>query len=252
MRGQDDAAGVPGPRLRRQGGVVLRQVGVPAVAEDALDEVEVGHQPAGRDEADLHGALGGEAGHLGHDDGAQQQGDEAAGRIGLGGGPRQGHEVVGGVDGGRQHAGEDVAGHGLLVVRDGQAALGDVEDASGGAAVVARVVQDAGEHPVALDVVGGEAGGVHRQGQRAGQARLVQDEGRCGQLRPERGAVEVGVQEGLDAPVRGARAVGQAAGQLALAGQDRRHEAVGLAVEVGAGGVVRDGGAEQLQAQGDG
>ena len=40
-------------------------------------------------------------------------------------------------------------------------------------------------------------------------------------------------------------------GQLALAGQDRRHEAVGLAVEVGAGGVVRDGGAEQLQAQRD-
>ena len=64
-------------------------------------------------------------------------------------------------------------------------------------------------------------------------------------------AVEIGVQEGLNAAVRGARPVGQASGQLALTGQDRRHEAVGLAIEVGAGGMIRDGDAEQLQAQRD-
>ena len=248
VRGEDDAAGVAGPGLRGQGGVVLRQVGVAAVAEDALDEVQVGDQAAGGDEADLHGALGGEAGDLGHDDGAQQQGDEAAGRIGLGGGPRQGHEVVGGVDGGREDAGEDVAGHGLLVVRDGQPAFGDVEDAGGGAAVVARVVQDAGEHPVALDVVGGEAGGVHRQGQRAGQARLVQDEGGAGQPRGDGRALQVGVEEGLDALVSRTGAVGQPAGELALACQDRGHETIRLTLL----DRCRNGESQQLQTQGDG
>ena len=94
------------------------------------------------DEADLHAALAGDAGDLGDDDGAQQQGDEAAGRIGPGGGPGQGEQVRGGVQGRGQDAGEDVAGNGLLVVGDGQAALGDVEDAGRGAPVVARIVQD--------------------------------------------------------------------------------------------------------------
>ena len=85
-----------------------------------------------------------------------------------------------------------------------------------------------------------------------GRTRLVQDEGRSGQPGLGGGAVEVGVQEGLDAAVRGARAVGQTSGQLSLTGQDRCHEAVGLPIEVGAGGMIRDGGAEQFEAQRDG
>ena len=248
VRGQDDAAGVPGPGLRRQGGVVLRQVGVAPVAEDALDEVQVGHEPSGGDEADLHGALAGDAGDLGDDDGAQQQGDEAAGRIGPGGGPGQGEQVRGGVQGRGQDAGEDVAGHGLLVVGDGQAALGDVEDAGRGAPVVARIVQDPLEDAVALDVGGGEAGRVQGQGQGAGQARLVEHEGGGGQARALGGAVEVGVEEGLDAPVGGAQAAGQAPGHLALARQDGGHEPVGPRVADPGGG----GHAQQFQAQGDG
>jgi len=105
-------------------------VGVAAVAEDALDEVQVGDQAAGGDETDLHGALGGEAGDLGHDDGAQQQGHEAAGRVLLGGGPRQGQQVLRGIDGMGQQAGEDIARDGDLVIGNRQAALG----AGGGAA----------------------------------------------------------------------------------------------------------------------
>ena len=248
VRGEDDAAGVAGPGLRGQGGVVLRQVGVAAVAEDALDEVQVGDQTAGGDEADLHGALGGEAGDLGHDDGAQQQGHEAARRVLLPGGPGQGQQVLGGLDGVGQQAGEDVAWDGDLVIGDRQAALGDVEDAGSGTAVVAGVVQDTAEHLVALDVVGGEAGGVRRQGQGPRQAGLVQDEGRAGQLRGGGRALQVGVEEGLDALVSGTGAVGQPAGELALACQDRGHETVRLTLF----DRCRDGEPQQLQTQGDG
>ena len=247
VRGEDDAAGVAGPRLRSQGGVVLRQVGVAAIAEDALDEVQVGDQAAGGDEADLHGALGGEAGDLGHDDGAQQQGHEAAGRLVLRGGPRQGQQVLGGLHGVGQQAGEDVARDGDLVIGDRQAALGDVEDAGGGAPVVAGVVQHAAEHLVALDVVGGEAGGVQRQRQGPCQAGMVQDEGRARQPRGGGSALQVGVQEGLDALVGSTGTVGQAAGELALTRQDGGHEAVRLALL----DLCRGGDPQQLQTQGD-
>ena len=248
VRGEDDAAGVAGPGLRGQGGVVLRQVGVAAVAEDALDEVQVGDQAAGGDEADLHGALGGEAGDLGHDDGAQQQGHEAACRVLLPRGPRQRQQVVGGLDGVGQQTGEDVARDGDLVIGDRQAPLGDVEDAGGGAAVVAGVVQHAAEHLKALDVVGGETGGVRRQGQSPRQAGLVQDESRARQLRCGGRALQVGVEEGLDALVGSAGAVGQSAGELALARQDRGHEKVRLTLL----DLCRGGDPQQLQTQGDG
>ena len=248
VRGEDDAAGVTGPGLRGQGGVILRQIGVSTIAEDSLDEVQIGDQTAGGDEADLHGALGGEAGDLGNDDGTQQQGHEAAGRLILRGGPRQGHQVLGSLDGASQQAGEDVARDGDLVIGDRQAALGDVEDAGGGAAVVAGVVQDTAEHLVALDVVGGEAGGVHRQRQSSCQAGLIQDEGRARQPRSDGRALQVGVQEGLDALVGSTGAVGQSTGELALARQDRGHEAIRLSLL----DLCRGGDPQQLQTQGDG
>ena len=245
---EDDAAGVPGPALRRQRGVVLRQEGIAGVAEDALDEVEVGHQATRGDEPDLHPTLGREAGDLGHDDGPQQQRDETAGGLVLGGGPRQGEQVLRGVDGGRQDPGEDVTWDGLLVIRDGQASLGHVEDAGGGAAVVARVVQHALQGAVALDVGGGEARGVQRKRQRACQARLVEDEGVGRQVRVERSVLKVGVEEGLDAAVSSAQAAGQAPAHLTLTREDRGHEAIGDRIS----GSLRSRKTQQVQSQRDG
>ena len=147
-----------------------------------------------------------------------------------------------------QQAGEDIAWDGDLVIGDRQASLGDVEDAGGGAPVVAGVVQDASEHPVALDVVGGEAGGVLRQGQGPRQARLVQDEGGAGQPRGDGRALQVGVEEGLNALVGGTGAVSQPTGELALASQNRGHETVRLTLL----DRCRNGESQQLQTQGDG
>ena len=49
----------------------------------------------------------------------------------------------------QQQVAEDLAGNGLLVGRDRQATLGDVEDPGRGAAVVGRVVQHPVDEPVA-------------------------------------------------------------------------------------------------------
>ncbi|MEY4006304.1 MAG: hypothetical protein RLZZ221_2400 [Verrucomicrobiota bacterium] len=54
VRGEDHAAGVSRPVGRIEGGVVGGEVRVAGVAEDALDEVEVGHERPRDEEARLH------------------------------------------------------------------------------------------------------------------------------------------------------------------------------------------------------
>ncbi len=149
VRREDHSAGVAGPGLRLQGGVVLRQVRVAAVAEDAFDEVEVGHEPTGNDEPGLHALLTHVAGHCRGNQRTQLEGDEAGRRHLLVGGVGQ-HEVdLRGLERELQQPGEDGLRYTDLVVRDGQATLGDVEDACGGAAVVRRVVEHTVRQPVA-------------------------------------------------------------------------------------------------------
>ena len=130
----------------------------------------------------------------------------------------------------RQQPGEGHLRHGDLVVGDRQAALGDVEHARGGPAVVGRVVQHAVDQPVAGQQRRGEGVAVEGQGQLAGQAGLVEHEGAPRQLRLLAGLGQVVVEEGLDAPVGRAQPVGQAAAQLALAGEDRLGQLGGLGV----------------------
>ena len=54
MGREDDAAAVAGPVVHVERRVVRGQVGIAGVAEDALDEVEIRHQPTGHEEPDLH------------------------------------------------------------------------------------------------------------------------------------------------------------------------------------------------------
>ncbi len=65
VRGEDDAAGVSGPVLHVQAGVALGQMGIAAIAEDALHEIQVADQVARREEADFHGLFRLPAGHPG-------------------------------------------------------------------------------------------------------------------------------------------------------------------------------------------
>ena len=219
--GEDDAAGVAGPRLGSERRVVLGQVGVAAVAEDALDEVEVGDRATGDDEARLHPLLAHRARYLGRHERAEQEGDEAGCRPRLVGRVRQLEVGLRRFERPGQQSAEDLLGDGDLVVGDREPALGDVEDPCGRATVVGGVVQDAVDEAVAAEQRAREAVAVEGQGELARQARLVEHEGAVGEPRLLAGAGEVGVEEVLDAPVGCAQPVREAAAQLTLAGEDR-------------------------------
>src|ERR1035438_4104199 len=83
MGSEDDAAGLASPMVHVQAGVVFREAGVPGVAENALDEVQVADEAAGRKEADLHRLAGNEAGHLRANQRPDEQGDETFRRLRL-------------------------------------------------------------------------------------------------------------------------------------------------------------------------
>ncbi len=197
---------------------------VAAVAEDVLHEVEVADQGAGDEETRLHAARRGEARDGGHDDGAQVEGDEAPGGRGLPGGEGQGEQVGRRVEGAGEQGGEDVGRDGLLVVGDWQAALGDVEDALGGAAVGLRVVEDA-----VVQAGGGEDGalvlvGAGREREGAGEAGAVEDEGGGGQVGHVAVLLERVVEVVLDALIDGAEVLGKDAVLFAAEGDEVVHQ----------------------------
>ena len=143
VRRQHDAARRPGPVGRVQRGVVLGQVGVAGVAEDALDEIEVGDAAPRDEEADLQALLGRDARYLGADEGAELQRDHGLNGLGPFDGVGELVERGGRLEGDLE---QPLVGNERnldLVGRNGQAAVGDVKDAFGGALVHERVVQDA-------------------------------------------------------------------------------------------------------------
>ena len=225
---EDDAAGMAGPVGDIEAGVVLGQDRIAGVAEDGLDEIEIAHQAAGGEEADLHRLLRADAGDLGADDGAEQQRAEQPGGLRPLGREGQREQLIGRVQGVLEELGEHGERDGDLVAGNGQPDIGDMERALGGAAVAARIVQDTvaqavGVEPGVLEVVA-----AGREGEFAGDAGGTEAEGLAGQKQVGRQpllAAEV-VEELLDAGVGRAAVVAEQAGLLAVVGQ----QAVGKAV----------------------
>ncbi|MEW5770722.1 MAG: hypothetical protein AB1831_10215 [Pseudomonadota bacterium] len=218
---EDHAAAVAGPVVHVQAGVVLRQVGVAAVAEDALHEIQIGDQPAGGEESRLHALFRHHAGDRGGDQRAQQERHPEFRLAFLAAGEGQAQQGVGRVHGGLEQGREGGGRNGLLVPGDRQAALDDVEHALGGAPVLLRVVQHA-----LPDAVGGEPGRLEtvrldRQGEFRRQFRAVQHETHRRQRDAAGHAipVEVGVDEVLDALVGRTAVVLQQATVLAVVAQ---------------------------------
>ena len=61
--GEDDQTRVPGPAQRVERRVVLGELGIAGIAEDAFDKVEIGDHRAGHDEPRFHAAFAGMARH---------------------------------------------------------------------------------------------------------------------------------------------------------------------------------------------
>ncbi len=230
MRREDDGAGVAGPRRGIEGRVVVRQEGVAGVAEDSLDEIEVGKQRRRREEPDLHGALGSEAGHLRHDDGAQQERRPRVGGFFRVGGVGNEQRILRRFHRSREDAGCDLAWDGDLVVLDREATLGNVEDALGGAAIIGRVVKDAVGQTVGGQLFGFEIVPILRQRHRAREARLVEDERALRQQAIPVGASEVVGEEILDAGTDRRQERAAASREFTLLGDDGGDEANPLVI----------------------
>ena len=201
MRGEHHAAGVPAPVFHVECGVVFRQIGIAAVAEDALDEIQVADQVAGRKETDFHAFLRRHAGNRRADHRAQQQRDEHARGFGLVDGIGQRQQFDGRIEGVLEHAREHFARHRLLVAGNRQAAFADMKQAPGGAPIARRIVQHALAHPVAGNDFRAEHVRVGRQRQLARQPLVVEDEALSRQMRHLVHPGQVAFEEVLDAPV---------------------------------------------------
>ncbi len=78
MRREDDAAGVAGPVLDIEAGVIFGQEGIAGVAEDGFDEIEIGDESTRGRRSGLPWFCGADAGDFRADERAQQQRDERA------------------------------------------------------------------------------------------------------------------------------------------------------------------------------
>ncbi len=210
-------------------GVVFRQVRIAGVAEDALHEIQVADQAAGREEADLHRLLrispGGRA-----DDRAQQQRDEQPGLILLVAGEGQGQQVGGRAQRLGKQGGESVHS-GPRSCRPGTGRPPSTMWKMPW--VVRRSLFGLCSTPcgdaVGVDVRGLEEIAARRQGHGARHAGPVEDEGAGRQPRSAAGAdvLDVGVEEGLDAGVGRTEPVAQQLVFLVVVAQQRARRSRG-------------------------
>ena len=218
MRSQDHAAAVSAPVVHVQSGIELRQEGTAAVAEDALDEIQIAHQITRGEKADLHALLPAHTGDLGADHRPQQQGDEHLHRLGTVGRKGDAQQLRRRSQGLLEHTREGLSGHRLLVSRDRQAAFSDVEGTFGGAPVAGRIVQHPLSDPVAGDDVRVKLILPQGQGKLSGHPVAVEHEGHVRQFWYRFGDVlQIAVEKVLDAPVRRTEVVGQQAILLPIA-----------------------------------
>lgn len=181
VRGEDDAAGVASPVVGIERGVILGEEGVASVAENRFDEIEItGHRTGGK-KAHLHAFFRGETGNLGDDDGPEEERDVEVGWFGRGGSEGEDLKLLGGVHGCLKNIVGYVFRDGSLVLGNRETALDNVENALSGATVLLGVVEDPLRDPVAGGDGRFEGIGIWWQGEGAGNAMAIENEGRARQ-----------------------------------------------------------------------
>ena len=89
VRRENDAPRVARPMFGVQGRIIVRQVRITRVTEDAFDKVQIADQPARDEEAHFHALLRRDPGHFGTNHRPEEEGDETLGRLGERRGERQ-------------------------------------------------------------------------------------------------------------------------------------------------------------------
>ena len=126
VRRQHDTAGVSGPMRRVEPSVVFGKVRIAAVAENALDKIEVADQTAGRDKPDFHGLLRFTAGRRTNQRPQQQRDETARGFLFIGG-ERQRQQIGRRIERRAPQRSESLFGHGSFVGWNRKPALRDVK-----------------------------------------------------------------------------------------------------------------------------
>jgi len=141
----------------------------------------------------------------------------------LTGGERDGENIARGAKGGGEQSGERLFGDGELVGGNRETAFGDVEDATGGATVARRIVQNALRDAVRAQIGRRKAGGVRGKRHGAGQAGAVEDKGAGGQARraARRTIGEIRVEKRLNAGVGGTQIFFEQAFLFVVMAQER-------------------------------
>ena len=209
MRGKNDTAGVSAPVHGVERGIVVGQIRVAGVAEDAFDKVQIANQSTRDKETHFHRFLGSDSRHFRADHGAKQQRDEALGLCGQGRGEGKPQQLRRWPQSGFQQSPEDRFGHGLLVVRNGKPAFGHVENALRRAAVAFRIVQHPLTHAVRIDDVGGKFVLVRRQRELARQSVAIKNERLVGQTGHLHLVLQVIVEKILNPRIRRTQVLGQ-------------------------------------------
>ena len=204
-----------------ESGIVLRQIGITGVAEDGLDEIEIGRQAAGGQEAQFHALPRLPTGDLGNNRGPQQQTDPGSRRTWGVMQVGQQERLGGRRQGMAEQRRPDMPGHFGLVRRHRQAAIGQMKHTLGRAPVVARVVQHPLADPVGIDVRRMILIPVRRQRQLARQTVVVEGERARWQLRVLifRQPGGIGVEKSLDAAIHRVEVIGKQTLLLPVVGQ---------------------------------
>ena len=209
VRGQNDAARVAGPMLGIESGIVVGEIRIARIAENAFDKVEIADQSARHKEAHLHAFLRRHSRHPGADHRTEQEGNKALGRGRKGRGEGQAQQLRRGIERRLEQSSEDRLRHRLLVVRHRQTPFGHMKNALRGTAVALRIVQHTLAHAVGIDDVGRKFVLVRRQGQLPCETVPVESEGLVGQARHLDHVLQVVVEKILDARVGGGKVLGQ-------------------------------------------
>ena len=225
MRRENHAAGVPGPAIGIERGIVLRQIGVSPITKDAFNKIEVRHQSSGNEETDLHAFFGGKPGHGRDNERAQQQRNETAARLGRVGRIRQPQGIFRRIQRNREQFGKSDFRYRQLVVRDRHAALGDMEYAGCRAPIFGRVVQDTIAQAVTRQQRRPEDISIAWQGQAAGQARLIEHQRSSWQRGHAPGIGQIFLEKALNSSIGRAQPVRESPTHFALACQNRRDQA---------------------------
>ena len=209
VRSQNDAARVPGPMFGIERGIVIREIRITGIAENAFDKVEIANQAARHKKAHLHTFLRRHSRHLGADHRPEQERNKALGRGGKGRGERQAQQFCRRIERRFEQASEDRLRHRFLVVGHRQTAFGDMKYALRGAAITLRIVQHSLPYAIRVNNVGGELVFVRRQGQLPRKAVPVESESLVGQARHLDHVLQVIIQKILDARIGGRKVLGQ-------------------------------------------